>query len=125
MIEVIIKNMNTLVDELKNAINLDMEDIKIAKTEELLNRNDKKLSIIENITKLKQNLNEELVKELQKGLDVNVYRDQVDFLETNLKELNELNKKLASIVLPIQKMYKELIDDIATRHGGQIFDIKA
>lgn len=125
MIEVIIKNMNTLVDELKNAINLDMEDIKIAKTEELLNRNDKKLSIIENITKLKQNLNEELVKELQKGLDVNVYRDQADFLETNLKELNELNKKLASIVLPIQKMYKELIDDIATRHGGQIFDIKA
>ncbi|BAK71477.1 hypothetical protein [Aliarcobacter butzleri] len=125
MIEVIIENMNRLINELKDSINLDIEDIKAAKQEELLKRNDKKLSIIENITNLKQDLNQELIKQLQSGIDVNIYRSKVDFLETNLKELNELNKKLASIVLPVQQMYKELIADVAAKQGGQIFDIKA
>lgn len=125
MIEVIIGNMNRLINELKDSINLDIEDIKAAKQEELLKRNDKKLSIIENITNLKQDLNQELIKQLQSGIDVNIYRSKVDFLETNLKELNELNKKLASIVLPVQQMYKELIADVAAKQGGQIFDIKA
>ena len=125
MIEVIIENMNRLINELKDSINLDIEDIKAAKQEELLKRNDKKLSIIENITNLKLDLNQELIKQLQAGIDVNIYRSKVDFLETNLKELNELNKKLASIVLPVQQMYKELIADVAAKQGGQIFDIKA
>ncbi|AGR78139.1 hypothetical protein A7H1H_1887 [Aliarcobacter butzleri 7h1h] len=125
MIEVIIENMNRLINELKDSINLDIEDIKAAKQEELLKRNDKKLSIIENITNLKQDLNQELIKQLQSGIDVNIYRSKVDFLENNLKELNELNKKLASIVLPVQQMYKELIADVAAKQGGQIFDIKA
>lgn len=125
MIEVIVENMNKLIDELKDSIHLDIEDIKVARPEDLLKRNDLKLSIIEKITKLKQDLNEELVKKLQAGVDVNIYREKVDFLEANLKDLNELNKKLASIVLPIQQMYKELIDDIASKQGGQIFDIKA
>lgn len=125
MIEVIIENMNRLINELKDSINLDIEDIKAAKQEELLKRNDKKLSIIENITNLKQDLNQQLIKQLQSGIDVNIYRSKVDFLETNLKELNELNKKLASIVLPVQQMYKELIADVAAKQGGQIFDIKA
>ena len=125
MIEVIIENMNRLINELKDSINLDIEDIKAAKQEELLKRNDKKLSIIEDITNLKQDLNQQLIKQLQSGIDVNIYRSKVDFLETNLKELNELNKKLASIVLPVQQMYKELIADVAAKQGGQIFDIKA
>ncbi|MFY9094481.1 hypothetical protein PZR46_09845, partial [Aliarcobacter butzleri] len=81
MIEVIIENMNRLINELKDSINLDIEDIKAAKQEELLKRNDKKLSIIENITNLKQDLNQELIKQLQSGIDVNIYRSKVDFLE--------------------------------------------
>ncbi|MCG3704736.1 hypothetical protein L5F68_10385 [Aliarcobacter butzleri] len=125
MIEVIIENMNRLINELKDSINLDIEDIKAAKQEELLKRNDKKLSTIEDITNLKQDLNQQLIKQLQSGIDVNIYRSKVDFLENNLKELNELNKKLASIVLPVQQMYKELIADVAAKQGGQIFDIKA
>ena len=63
MIEVIIENMNRLINELKDSINLDIEDIKAAKQEELLKRNDKKLSIIENITNLKQDLKMELKKQ--------------------------------------------------------------
>ena len=43
----------------------------------------------------------------------------------NQKELYELNKKLASIVLPVQRMYKDLVSEITEVKGGQLFDIKA
>ena len=46
-------------------------------------------------------------------------------LEIELKELYELNKKLASIVLPVQQMYKDLVEEISAADGGNFFDIKA
>ena len=49
----------------------------------------------------------------------------MDSLEIELKELYELNKKLASIVLPVQQMYKDLVSEISAANGGNIFDIKA
>ncbi len=124
-LENIISNMLELVVNLKNAINLDIEDIKQAKHEELLKRNDEKHFIIDNIMNLKIQLNQELMKKIQNGEDVNIYRESVDSLETQLRELSELNKKLASIVLPVQQMYKDLISEISAVNGGQVFDIKA
>lgn len=124
-LENIITNMLELVVNLKNAINLDIEDIKQAKHEELLKRNDEKHFIIDNIMNLKIQLNQELMKKIQNGEDVNIYRESVDSLETQLRELSELNKKLASIVLPVQQMYKDLISEISAVNGGQVFDIKA
>ncbi|MDZ7819077.1 MAG: hypothetical protein U5K55_10875 [Aliarcobacter sp.] len=70
-------------------------------------------------------MNKELMAKIQEGEDVNIYRQSVDSLESQLKELYELNKKLASIVLPVQQMYKDLVSEITTANGGQIFDIKA
>jgi len=125
MIEVIVNKMSSLVNELKESINQDIKDIKEAKHEELLKRNDKKHLLIDEITNLKTELNQELVKKIQQGIDVNIYRKDVDFLEIELKELYELNKKLASIVLPVQQMYKELVSEISAANGGRIFDIKA
>lgn len=125
MIESIVSNMSTLIVKLKNSITQDIEDIKLAKHEELLKRNDEKHFMIEKITSLKDELNKELIQELQKGVDVNIYRQSVDSLEIELKELYELNKKLASIVLPVQQMYKDLVAEISAANGGNIFDIKA
>lgn len=125
MIEVIVNKMSSLVNELKESINQDIKDIKEAKHEELLKRNDKKHLLIDEITNLKTELNQELIKKIQQGIDVNIYRKDVDFLEIQLKELYELNKKLASIVLPVQQMYKELVSEISAANGGRIFDIKA
>jgi len=125
MINEIIQRMSNLVNNLQNSINLDIEDIKKAKHESLLNRNDEKHSMINEITKLKTQLNNELVSKIQEGVDVNIYRTKVDSLEEDLKKLYELNKKLASIVLPVQQMYKELVEDITAANGGNIFDIKA
>ena len=73
---------------------------------------------------LKIQLNKELMALLQEGKDVNIYRQSVDTLEVDLKELYVLNKKLASIVLPVQKMYKDLVSEITAVKGGQLFDIK-
>ena len=125
MVVRIINNMYELVNKLKTSINQDILDIKDAKHEELLTRNDEKHYMIDEIMNLKKNLNEELMSMIQKGEDVNIHREGVDLLETQLKELYELNKKLASIVLPVQQMYKDLVSQIASANGGNFFDIKA
>lgn len=125
MIENTIKNMSDLIVKLKNSIIQDIEDIKAAKHEELLKRNDEKHIMIDEITLLKTKLNEELMAKIQEGVDVNIYRASVDSLEVELKELYELNKKLASIVLPVQQMYKDLVEEISAANGGNFFDIKA
>ena len=125
MIENTIENMSMLIIKLKNSITQDIEDIKAAKHEELLKRNDEKHIMIDEITSLKLELNKELIAKIQEGVDVNIYRQSVDALEIELKELYELNKKLASIVLPVQQMYKDLVEEISVANGGNFFDIKA
>jgi len=125
MIVVTIERMSELVKNLQKSIELDMQDVKDAKHESLLNRNDEKHHMINEITELKSKLNQELIVKIQEGEDVNIYREKVDVLEVELKNLYELNKKLASIVLPVQQMYKELVEEITAANGGNIFDVKA
>ncbi len=125
MIENTIKDMSNLIVKLKSSIVQDIEDIKAAKHEELLKRNDEKHIMIDDITLLKAQLNKELMLKSQEGVDVNIYRKSVDLLEIELKELYELNRKLASIVLPVQQMYKDLVSEITEANGGKFFDIKA
>ena len=125
MIVKIIENMSELINKLKISINQDILDIKEAKHEELLKRNDEKHHMIDEIMNLKTKLNQELMSIIQKGEDVNIYRTSVDSLEAELKDLYELNKRLASIVLPVQQMYKDLVSEIAIANGGNFFDIKA
>ena len=125
MIEKIITNMYKLVNDLQETIILDIEDVKQAKHEELLTRNDIKQSLIDDIINLKAQLNQELVKSIENGIDVNIYRDKVNYLEEELKKLYELNKKLASIVLPVQKMYKDIVDEITIVNGGSLINVQA
>ncbi len=125
MIESIINDMTQLVTKMQSYIKNDIEDIKKAKHEELLSRNESKQELIEQIFDYKKRLNEELVSQMQNGVDVNIYRDKVDNLEKELKELYELNKKLAFIVQPIQQMYKDIVDDLTEKNGGNLFHVKA
>ncbi|WP_419765530.1 MAG: hypothetical protein ACNI28_03350 [Arcobacter sp.] len=124
MIKNITDEMGSLVLKMKDLINSDIEDIKAAKHEKLLDRNDDKQNYMNQIIELRQNLNEELVKKMQEGIDINIYRDDVDTLEKELTELHVLNAKLASIVLPIQQMYKDIVDELTTESGGNIVEIK-
>ena len=125
MIEETIQRMSELVKNLQKSIELDMQDVKDAKHEALLSRNDDKHYMINEITELKAKLNQELIAKMQEGVDVNIYRENVDSLEVELKNLYDLNKKLASIVLPVQQMYKELVEEITAANGGNIFNVKA
>lgn len=125
MINEIIQRMSELVTNLQKSIELDMEDVKNAKHESLLSRNDEKHNMINEITELKSKLNKELIVKMQEGVDVNIYREKVDFLEVELKNLYDSNKRLASVVLPVQQMYKELVEEITAANGGNIFDVKA
>lgn len=125
MIDNIINEMIKLVEKMQDYIKQDIEDIKNAKHEELLNRNDEKQYMIEKIASYKQQLNQEIVNQMQNGVDVNIYREKVDHLEKELKSLFELNRKLALIVEPIQKMYKDIVDEITEKNGGSVFNVQA
>ncbi len=125
MIEKTVKEMHDLVLKMQESINLDIEDIKAARNEKLLERNEKKQAMMDQIAALKQELNGFLVEALQNGEDVNVYREKVDNLEDELRNLYKLNAKLASIVLPIQQMYKEIVDELTAQSGGNIVELKA
>lgn len=125
MIDKIVDEMINDVANLKKSINEDIEDIKQGKHEKLLDRNDEKHSLIDLILQKKESLNQQIVNMLQNNEDVNQYKEKIDNLEVELKDLYVLNRRLAAIVLPIQKMYREIIDEINIANGGNIFDIKA
>ncbi len=126
MINATVDEMKLEISKMKSAINEDIEDIKAANHDKLRDRNDLKQELMDNIVALKQKLNDELVVELQKGTDVNIFRTKVDSLEEDLRSLYELNGKLASIVLPIKQMYKEMVDDLTEHNGGgSLIDVKA
>jgi type II secretory pathway component PulF len=125
MIVAQVSKMIDLSVKLKEAILQDIEDVKNAEHEKLLQRNENKLNLMQNISDSHKQLNILLSNVVQNGEDVNEYRDIVDMLETHLYELYELNGKLASIVLPVKQMYKDIIDEISLNNGGNLFEVKA
>jgi DNA repair exonuclease SbcCD ATPase subunit len=110
---------------LKQAIKDDISDVKAANHEKLLDRNDEKLELMQNISDAHSKLNQLLAQAMQDGEDLNQYRQSVDNLEEHLRELYDLNGKLASIVLPVKQMYKQIIDDISAINGGSLFEVIA
>ncbi|PHO09997.1 hypothetical protein CPG37_06555 [Malaciobacter canalis] len=125
MIEQTVETMLELIDKMKESIKLDIEDIKQARHEKLLDRNSEKEEMINEISSLKIELNKLIVEKMKAGEDVNIYRQKVDYLEEELKNLYKLNKELASIVLPVQQMYKEIVEDLTKNNGGALLDVKA
>lgn len=124
MVNNIIDEMKALVLKMEDLINSDIEDIKAARHEKLLDRNDDKQNFMERIIELREDLNHELVKKMNEGIDINIYREAVDELENELNELHKLNAKLAVIVLPIKQMYKDIVDELTKQNGGNIVEIK-
>ena len=120
-----VNEMIELSIRLKAAISSDIEDVKAANHEKLLERNDEKLELMNRISKYHDELNGLLASAIQNGEDVDNYRESVNNLEAHLKELYELNGKLATIVLPVKQMYKEIIDDITASNGGTLFEVTA
>ena len=125
MINTILDQLQQLTKILKDDILLDISDVRSANHESLLERNSQKLESMEKLSSFKQKLNEELSKEFQAGVDISVYKDSIDDLEVKLKELYLLNTKLASIVLPVRQMYKDIIDDITVINGGSLIEVMA
>lgn len=125
MIDETINTILSLIESMKNFISLDIEDIKSAKHENLLDRNGKKEEVIKSIIQLKSKLNEQLTQLVKNGVDVNIYRKKIDTIEKELKELYKVNRQLATIVLPIQQMYKDIVEEISDQNGGNLLNVKA
>jgi len=124
MIENTIDRLKSVTKELHDSILLDIEDVKQAKHESLVKRNDIKLELMDNLSSLKETLNEELASEYQKGVDISIYRQSVDELEIKLREVYDANGRLAGIVLPVKEMYKEIIDEITKQNGGTLVEVR-
>ena len=125
MINNIVSTMIRIVLDLKEDIKLDIENVKKAEHEQLLDRNDEKLEKMQKVASLKEDLNGTLIQLVQSGEDIEQYKDMIDNLEIHLKELYELNGKLAAIVLPVKEMYKDIIDDISKVNGGALLEVHA
>ena len=125
MIKSQVNRMINLAVALKSAISEDIKDVKSANHEKLLERNDEKLELMIQISESQKVLNQILVDEINKGADIDQFRDDVDLLEFHLRELYELNGKLASIVLPVKEMYRQIIDEISEQNGGMLFEVRA
>jgi archaellum component FlaC len=125
MITNTIENLKSVTLELQNSIKEDIEDVKAAKHEALLERNNSKMDMMEKLSTLKKQLNDQLSAEFSEGKDVSVYKDSIDELEGELKHLYYLNGKLASIVLPVKEMYKDIIDEITASNGGSLVEVMA
>ncbi len=125
MIDHIITSMLDTASKLREAIILDIEDVKNANHSNLLERNSLKQEWMILISKQKQELNQALADAINSGEDVNIYRDKFNYLEDKLRELYELNGKLASIVLPVKEMYKEIVEEITHKSGGSIVEVRA
>jgi hypothetical protein len=126
MIQQIVNEMMLSVEQLKNAILMDIEDVKIANHENLLIRNDKKQNLIVLIESKKIELNSELSNQIKSGVDINQYREIVDTLEDNLRELYVLNQKLGMIVLPVHEMYKDMIKEFSDNNeSGDFISVRA
>lgn len=125
MINQIIESMLSTSDKLIEAILLDIEDVKNANHSNLLERNSLKQDWMILISKQKQELNQALANAINNNEDVNIYREKFDYLEERLKKLYELNGKLASIVLPVKEMYKDIVDEITQKTGGSMVEVRA
>ncbi len=125
MIETTVAQLKSVVNELHSSIILDIEDVKKARHESLVQRNNVKLDLMDTLSDLKQKLNEELSKEYQNGVDITVYKNSIDELEEQLGELYRANGKLAAIVLPVKEMYKEIIEELTSQNGGSLVEVMA
>ncbi|BFU77703.1 hypothetical protein ALC152_09180 [Arcobacter sp. 15-2] len=125
MIDVTILELKSVTEHLKKSILLDIEDVKKANHENLVKRNSDKLTSMDILTNLKQQLNNELSQEYKSGNDISIYKTSIDELEVELQNLYSLNGKLASIVLPVKEMYKEIIDEITEKNGGSLVEVMA
>lgn len=124
MVNDLIAKITDATLKLQKAIKEDIEDVKNANHEKLLDRNEYKLNLIEEISTTQEKLSLALAKELENGIDIEIYKEKIDNLEDELRQLYELNAKLASIVLPVKQMYSEIIQEIEKYNGGNIVDIR-
>ena len=124
MVNELIAKITDATLKLQEAIKEDIEDVKNANHEKLLDRNEYKLSLIEIISTTQEKLSLALAKELEDGIDIEIYKEKIDTLEDELRQLYELNSKLASIVLPVKQMYSEIIQEIEKYNGGNLVDIR-
>ena len=125
MIFEIITKMKQSANAMKEILDQDMQDVKNANHKGLIERLEAKENIMQTLSDLKIELNSALVKAYQSGIDLNMYRESINDLESELVGIYNLNKNLGMVILPIKEMYRELAEELSEINGGSLYEIKA
>lgn len=125
MINNTISKMQEVIDSLLKCIEEDLQDIRSAKHESLMNRNAKKEKLMRELQETRASLAHLLQGAVKNGEDVEKYRVSINQVEENLKKLHKENSKLAAVVIPVKEMYQELMDEVKNSGQINIMDIKA
>lgn len=125
MIFEIITKMKQSANAMKEILDQDMQDVKNANHKGLIERLEAKENIMQKLSDLKIELNSALVKAYQSGIDLNMYRESINDLESELVGIYNLNKNLGMVILPIKEMYRELAEELSEINGGSLYEIKA
>ena len=108
-----INKMLVLTKELQEFIVQDLADTKNANHESLFNRNKTKVVKMNELLQTQEMISYSLNSEGE----LDEYRDSLSDLENELQKLHVLNDELANIVLPVNEVYKEILDDISNENG--------
>ncbi len=124
MINSLVVEMLNIILKMQEMLVLDIEDVKKARHDPLLERNALKEELMQNLGAKQEELNAALMQALEDEEDMDKYKPIVDTLELELKQLYEKNAKLAKLVMPIKELYHDLVEEISQSNGGSIFEIK-
>jgi hypothetical protein len=116
-----ISKMLTITKQLQGYVENDIADTKLANHDVLFSRNKTKILKMDELI-LVQN---KIASEVNDESELNEYKDILDEIENELQALHTLNETLASIVLPVNEIYKEILDDISNSNNGNLIEVNA
>ena len=111
-----INKMIALTKQLQEYVEQDIVDVKSANHNSLFERNAIKTIKMDELLTAKKAIS----SQLSDSDELYAYVDILNDLEKELQQLYTLNDSLASIVLPVNEIYKEILDDISNEQGNLV-----
>jgi len=112
-----INKMIALTKQLQEYVEQDIVDVKSANHNSLFERNAIKTIKMDELLTAKKAISSQLSSDSN---ELYAYADILNDLEKELQQLYTLNDSLASIVLPVNEIYKEILDDISNEQGNLV-----
>ena len=123
MIKEYLNQANELLEKLISITKEDIDNIKVAKHDNVSNSVEEKNKIITQFQSVKKQLDDELIKlnnsnpkGLSEALD-DIDKEKLELLKKNLETLHKINKEYAKFVLIVKDFYDGLLNKMFENNG--------